>query len=71
MLSATVEGTQVKVGDWVCFKSDVEQCGRIKQIRRMNYNHLEFVLENPNGFQGAYIGRDTVTTVLAADCWIE
>lgn len=28
-MPATVEGETVKVGDWVCFKSDIEQSGQI------------------------------------------
>ena len=29
---ATVDGQVVKVGDYVCFKSDYEQCGKITKI---------------------------------------
>lgn len=64
---ATVDGQRVKVGDWVCFKSDIEQSGRITAI----LSGGRLMLENPNGFQGDYIGGDTVTMELAVDCWIE
>ena len=30
---ATVDGKQVKVGDTVCFKADVEQCGTIMSFK--------------------------------------
>ncbi len=49
---ALVDGQRVKVGNWVSFKSDIEQCGQIEAI--LSGNRL--VLSNPNGFQGDYIG---------------
>lgn len=65
-MAAYVEGKEVKVGDWVCFKSDIEQSGKIVEIRgNMLY------LENENGFSGDYIGGETFTTELASDCWID
>jgi len=63
---AMVEGRTVKVGDWVCFKSDVEQSGKITRI-----SGDRLTLENPNGFQGGYIGGQEITTQMAGDCWIE
>ena len=30
-----------------------------------------WLLENLNGFSGDYIGGDTITTVLARDCWLD
>lgn len=70
-MEATVEGKRVKVGDSVCFKCDIEQSGRIVQIKRGSWGGVELVLENPNGFQGEYIGRQTRTVQQASDCWIE
>lgn len=64
---ATVDGQRVKVGDWVCFKSDVEQSGKIEAI--LSGNRL--VLTNPNGFQGDYIGGLESTIELAVDCWLD
>jgi len=29
---ATVDGQRVQVGDWVCFKSDIEQSGKIEAV---------------------------------------
>ena len=66
---AMVDGVKVKVGDWVCFKSDIEQSGKIVQIKKGFGDTL--VLENANGFQGDYIGGDTRTQVSARDCWVE
>lgn len=64
---AKVDGQQVQVGDWVSFKSDVEQSGRITAI--LSGNRL--VLHNPNGFQGHYIGGLEATIERAEDCWID
>lgn len=64
---ATVDGQRVQVGDWVSFKSDIEQSGKIEAI--LSGNRL--VLTNPNGFQGDYIGGLETTVQQAVDCWIE
>lgn len=56
----------VKVGDWVCFKCDIEQAGQIKDIT----GEL-LTLTNENGFHGHYIGGNVVTTERAGDCWVE
>lgn len=66
---STVDGQRVKVGDWVSFKSDIEQSGKIIKIKPGFGDTL--VLENLNGFQGDYIGGETVTQVSARDCWVE
>ena len=67
---ATVDGQPVKVGDWVSFKSDIEQSGQIVEIKK-SYMGYSLVLENKTGFSGGYIGGDTITTESASDCWIE
>lgn len=63
---AMVDGKRVEVGDWVCFKCDIEQGGRITRIVG---NRL--TLENENGFDGEYIGGEYTTVVDARDCWIQ
>jgi len=67
---AQVDGQTVKIGDWVGFKSDIEQSGQIVEIKKSYMGH-SLVLENKSGFQGGYIGGDTITTELARDCWLE
>ena len=67
---AQVDGQTVKIGDWVGFKSDIEQSGQIVEIKA-SYMGYSLVLENKNGFHGDYIGGDTITTELASDCWLE
>ena len=67
---ATVEGQIVNIGDWVGFKSDIEQSGKIVAIKQ-TYAGTSLTLENTSGFSGDYIGGDTITTELARDCWID
>jgi len=69
-MKAIVEGQEVSVGDYVSFKSDIEQSGKIVDIKK-SYIGVSLVLQNNNGFSGDYIGGDTITTQLARDCWID
>ena len=69
-MKAIVDGQEVQVGDWVGFKSDIEQSGKIVEIKS-SYMGASLVLENTSGFSGGYIGGDTITTELARDCWLE
>lgn len=70
MDSVNINGKQCFIGDVVCFKSDVEQCGRIKQIKQSRYGNFMLLLTSEYGFQGDYIGGDLETLVDAADCWL-
>ena len=63
---ATVDGQRVQVGDWVSFKSDIEQSGRIYKIEGDR-----LFLENPNGFEGDYVSGAETTVELAVDCWLD
>ena len=67
---AKVEGQTVNIGDWVGFKSDIEQSGKIVAIKQ-TYAGTSLTLENTSGFSGDYIGGSTITTELARDCWID
>jgi hypothetical protein len=60
------EELQIEVGDWVGFKSDIEQHGRIKSIQR---GRNTLILTNKDGFHGEYIGGDTETLVWFEDVW--
>lgn len=71
MQTTTVDGTRVQIGDWVSFKSDIEQYGRIVAIRRGILGGVDLELENPNGFTGSYIGGQDRTLQRAGDCWVE
>jgi hypothetical protein len=65
-----VHDVEVKVGDNVAFKSDIEQWGKIIEIKK-TYMGVSLVLENIHGFSGDYIGGSTITTQLASDCWAD
>lgn len=60
------EDAPVKVGDYVGFKSDIEQGGTVVAIEG---DYL--VIENANGFRGEYIHGQTRTREHARDCWID
>jgi hypothetical protein len=62
------EELEIQVGDWVGFKSDIEQCGKIKSIQR---GRNTLILTNEDGFDGDYIGGDTETLVGFEDIWEE
>ena len=62
------EECEIKVGDWVGFKSDIEQYGKIKSIQR---GRNTLILTNEDGFDGEYIGGDTETLVWFQDVWVD
>ena len=62
----TEEDYPVQVGDFVGFKSDYEQVGRITKIEGD-----WLTLENENGFGGEYLRYATTTREHASDCWID
>ena len=62
----TIEGKQVSIGDWVGFKSDTEQNGKIIKI-----SGSRVLLENKNGFHGDYIGGDETYWEDANRCWVD
>lgn len=56
----------VKIGDWVCFKSDIEQCGKVVNI----FSNGMLELYNESGFIGDYIAGDNYTDIDINKCWI-
>jgi len=60
------EELEIEVGDWVGFKSDIEQYGKIKSIQR---GRNTLILTNEAGFDGEYIGGDKETLVWFQDVW--
>ncbi len=61
----------LNVGDYVGFKSDVEQGGKIVAMNHLAGNRYELILENENGFEGHYIGGQKRTAVNSDDIWID
>ena len=70
MTSTKIEGTVVRVGNYVGFKCDIEQSGVITRIYK-SYDGINLDLKNDEGFQGGYIGGTNAHTVLAEDCWVD
>jgi signal peptidase I len=62
--------TKVNVGDTVYFKSDIEQSGTLVEITSDKQNWIIFVLENKNGFSGAYIGGQTRVAKRIKELWV-
>lgn len=70
MNAATLEdGTTATNGDWVGFKADVEQYGRIVGISRSLWGAETLTLVNEDGFYGDYFGGQTTITIDANECW--
>lgn len=70
IIAKDMTGNDIKVGDVVGFKSDIEQIGRVIKIERSRFGGMyTLTLENPGGFIGEYIGGQTVTTESADRCW--
>jgi hypothetical protein len=65
-----VDGTQVTIGDWVCFKSDHEQSGQIVDIKRGTFGTV-LCLEREDGFGGDYLRYATYTEEPVDRCWVE
>ena len=72
MNSVKIDGQTVTKGQFVCFKSDHEQTGRVLKIKKTN-NTINLTLESPTsqGFSGGYIGGQQITVVDAGRCWVE
>ena len=62
------ESVTVTVGDWVGFKSDIEQSGKVDRIIRRGYRTV-LSLSNPDGIEGDYIGGQTEAEVDMYDCF--
>ena len=67
----SAEARALKPGDFVSFKSDVEQVGVLVKVQWKPMCELILKSNQMEGFQGDYIGGDEFTTVMANDCWVE
>ena len=66
------EKMTVKIGDYVYFKSDTEQCGKVTKIHRASYGPgYLFTVVNPDGFPGDYLRYETTTEVASDRIWGE
>jgi len=68
---AMVGGQVVKVGDYVCFKCDIEQGAEITKIITDSRGRAKLYFKAPpDGFSGEYIGDSDTHSELATDCWL-
>jgi hypothetical protein len=64
---AQVQGQRVEIGDYVCFKSDIEQGGVVYRIE----GDRLYIQAGPNGFDGDYLRGAETTVQRAVDCWLD
>lgn len=64
-----IDGQLVEAGDYVGFKCDIEQSGRIEKITK-DWRGATLHLVNEDGFEGGYIGGETTHQERAEDCWV-
>ena len=59
----------LKVGDFVCFKYDIEQCSEVLAVKRGHYGK-EYVVR---AYDGGYVDSvdGTLITLQPRDCWVE
>lgn len=69
-LARVQNGTIVRVGDWVQFKWDEQNGGRITEIKQ-NYGGEVLTLENKYGYVGDMFGGKTSIRIAAHECWSE
>lgn len=69
--NAEGETVTVKVGDYVGFKADIEQIGKVTAIKRGLSTDYQLTVENPDGFPGDYLRYATTTVVPLGRTWPE
>ena len=63
---------QAQIGEYVGFKCDIEQYGRVVKIEKSPFGYGRILtLENNAGFEGAYIVGRTRTTIDERDVWFD
>ena len=62
----------MKIGDIVLFKADIEQHGEIIKIKGTGKNKMLTLKSLSNrGFDGDYIGGETITDMESKRCFLE
>ena len=63
------ESMTVEIGDYVGFKSSIEQEGKVEAIQRRG-GAIWLKVSDPEGF-GGYLAGEHETWVRGSDCWPE
>ncbi len=62
---------KIKIGDWVTFKADIEQTGKVVRIIGSGKNAmLTLSSDDTYGFDGDYLNGETVVEMEAKRCWL-
>ena len=61
---------KVKIGDWVTFKADIEQAGKVVQIYKEGKNTMYTLSSDDTyGFDGDYLNGETLVQMEAKRCF--
>ena len=62
---------EIKIGDWVMFKSDIAQVGKVVQIYKEGKN-IMYTLSSDDtyGFDGDYLNGETLVQMEAKRCFL-
>ena len=61
----------INIGDWVEFKADIEQCGKVIDIKGSGKTaELKLSSDDTYGFDGDYLNGETETWIEAKRCWL-
>ncbi len=62
---------KIKIGNWVTFKADIEQTGKVVAIKGSGrYAMLTLSSDDTYGFNGDYLNGETVVEMEAKRCWL-
>tara|TARA_B110000444_G_C18844154_1_gene600833 strand:+ start:24 stop:266 length:243 start_codon:yes stop_codon:yes gene_type:complete len=68
---AIVKNKKVYLNNWVGFKADIEQSGKIIKINGTPKNALlTLSSDDTYGFEGDYLNGETETDMEAKRCWL-
>lgn len=62
---------KIKIGDWVTFKADIEQTGKVINVKGSGkYAMLTLSSYDTYGFEGDYLNGETETDIEAKRCYL-
>ena len=62
---------KIKIDNWVTFKTDIEQTGKVVQIYKEGKNMMYTLSSDDTyGFDGDYLNGETLVQMKAKKCWL-
>jgi hypothetical protein len=62
---------KIKINNWVTFKTDIEQTGKVVQIYKEGKNMMYTLSSDDTyGFDGDYLNGETLVQIEAKKCWL-